>query len=118
MIKHALAVALLGIGLGFLDQAPVHAAPPLSALAASPATMAGDTAVKVGLRCLDEVPVVQGVVAFFQLLRNDEIENCYSPRDGEYADRNTDVHPTYKDEDHAHKDRGHAQPKDLKETPR
>ncbi len=108
MIKDALAVALLGIGIGFTDQAPAHAAP-LSGVAVSSIRMADDTVVKVG--CLDEVPVVQGVIIFFQLLRDEEIDN-HCPRlfGGDDYDRHADderKYPTYKDG-------GYAQPKDLK----
>ena len=113
MIKHALAVALLGIGIGFIDHAPVHAAPPLSGVAAPSIRIADDSVVKVG--CLDEVPVVQGVVAFFQLLRDEEIDN-HCPRlfDGDYYDRHTYDERKYP----THKDGGYAQPKDLKAPPR
>ncbi|MGB0086927.1 MAG: hypothetical protein WBP94_16335 [Rhodomicrobiaceae bacterium] len=113
MIKHALAVALLGIGIGFTDHASVHAAPPLAGVAASSMRVADDTVVKVG--CLDEIPVVQGVVAFFQLLRDEEIDyHCDRHYDGDYYDRHTydeRKYPTYKDG-------GYAQPKDLKGAPR
>ena len=108
MIKHALAVALLGMGIGFTDHAPVHAAPPPSGVAASSIRMADDTVVKVG--CLDEVPVVANVVAFFELLRDEEFDHyCL---DGDHYDRRTydeRKYPTYKDG-------GYAQPKDLKEA--
>jgi hypothetical protein len=107
MIKHALAVALLGIGIGFTDHAPVHAAPPPSAVAASSIRMADDTVVKVG--CLDEVPVVANVVAFFDLLSDEEYD-CYGRFDGDHHDRRTydeRNYPTYKDG-------GYVEPKDLK----
>jgi hypothetical protein len=111
MIKHALAVALLGIGIGVTGHAPVYAAPPLSGVAASSIRIADNTVVKVGGLCLDEVPVVQGVVAFVQLLRDEEIDRyCDRHYDGDDYDRHTyddRKYPSYKDD-------GYAQPKDLK----
>ena len=107
MIKHALAVALLGIGIGFTGHAPVHAAPPPSGVAASSIRMADDTLVKVG--CLDEVPVVSKFVVLFDILSDEEYE-CYKRSDADYYDRRTydeRKYPTYKDG-------GYAQPKDLK----
>lgn len=120
MVKHALAVALLGIGIGFTDHAPVHAAPPLSGVAASSIRTADETVVKVG--CPDEIPVVQGFVAFFQLLRDDEIDlSCKRGYNGDPYDRHTydeRKYPTYKDGGYVHKDSGYAPPKDLKAPPR
>ena len=113
MIKDALAVALLGIGIGFTDHAPVHAAPPLSGVAASSMRVADDTVVKVG--CLDEIPVVQGVVAFFQLLRDEEIDRTC---DGRYAGDYHDRHTYYERNYPSYKDGGYAQPRDLKGAPR
>lgn len=108
MIRHALAVALLGIGIGFAGHAPVHAAPPLSGVAPS-IRIADDTVVKVG--CLDEVPVVSGVVIFFQLLGDEEI-NRHCPG---LFDRDDDDRHTYDDRKYpSYKDGGYAQPKDLK----
>ena len=107
MIKHALAVALLAIGIGFTDHAPVHAAPSLSGVAASPIRMADDTLVKVG--CLDEVPVVSSVVALFDILSDEEYD-CYRRFDGDSYDRRTYDERKYP----THKDGGYAQPKDLK----
>ena len=107
MIKHALAVALLGIGIGFTGHPPVHAAPSSFGVAASSIRTADDTMVKVG--CLDEVPIVSNVVAFFDLL-SDEEYNCYRRYDGDYYDRRTyDEH-----KDRTYKDSEYAQPKDLK----
>ena len=107
MIKHALAVALLGIGIGFTGHPPVRSAPLPSGVAASSIRMADDTMVKVG--CLDEVPVVSNIVAFIDLLKDDEYD-CYGRSDREGYDRRTydeRKHPTYKDG-------GDAEPKDLK----
>ena len=109
MIRHALAVALLGIGIGFTGHAPVHAAPPPSGVAGSSIRMADDTVVKVG--CLDEIPVVNKVVALFDILSDEEYE-CHKRSDADYYDRRTydeRKYPTYKDG-------GYAQPKDLKEA--
>ncbi len=109
MIKHALAVALLGIGIGFTDHAPVHAAPLPSGVAASSIRMADDTVVRVGGRCLDELPVVSKFVALFDILSDEEYE-CHKRSDADYYDRRTydeRNYPTYKDG-------GYAQPKDLK----
>ena len=108
MIKHALAVALLGIGIGFTDHAPVHAAPPPSGAAVSSIRMAEDTVVKVG-RCLDEIPVVNQAVALFDILSDEEYD-CYKRSDADTYDRRTydeRNYPTYKDG-------GYAEPKDLK----
>ena len=106
MIKHGLAVAFLGMGIGFTDHASVHAAPAPSGVAASSIRMADDAVVKVG--CLDEVPVVANVVAFFELLRDEEFDHyCL---DGDYHDRRTYDERKYP----THKDGGYAQPKDLK----
>ncbi len=69
--------------------------------------MADDTVVNVG--CLDEVPVVSNVVAFFDLLSDEEYD-CYKRYDRDDYDRRTydeRKYPTYKDG-------GYAQPKDLK----
>ena len=107
MIKHALAVALLGMGIGFIDRAPVHAAPSPSGIAASSIRMADDTVVKVG--CLDEIPIVNQVVALFDILSDEEYE-CHKRSDADYHDRRTydeRKYPTYKDG-------GYAEPKDLK----
>ena len=107
MTKHALAVALLGIGIGFTDHAPVHAAPPPSGIAASSIRMADDTVVKVG--CLDEILIVNQVVALFDILSDEEYE-CHKRSDADYHDRRTydeRNYPTYKDG-------GYAEPKDLK----
>jgi hypothetical protein len=109
MIKHALAVALLGIGIGFTDHAPVHAAPSPSGIAASSIRMADDTVVKVG--CLDEILIVNQVVALFDILSDEEYE-CHKRSDADYHDRRAydeRKYPTYKDG-------GYAQPKDLKEA--
>lgn len=111
MIRHALAVTLLGIGIGFTDNAPVHAAPLPSGVAVSSMGLADTTVVKVGGRCLDELPVVANVVAFFELLSDEEYE-CYRRFDGDHYDWRTydeRKYPTYKD-------REHAPPKDKKET--
>jgi hypothetical protein len=107
MIKHALAVALLGIGIGFTGHAPVRAAPLPSGIAASSIRMADDTVVKVG--CLDEVPVVANVVAFFELLSDEEYK-CHRHFDGDDYDRRTYDERKYP----AYKDGGYAEPKDLK----
>ena len=107
MIKNALAVALLGIGIGLTGHAPVGAAPLPSGIAASSIRMADDTVVKVG--CLDEVPVVANVVAFFDLLSDEEYD-CYRRFDGDSYDRRTYDERKYP----THKDGGYAQPKDLK----
>lgn len=119
MVKHALAVALLGIGIGFTDHAPVHAAPPLSGVAASSIRTADETVVKVG--CPDEIPVVQGFVAFFQLLRDEDIDlSCKRARHGnpyEPYGYHDGKHPSYKDGGYVHKDE-YAPPKDLKAQPR
>lgn len=107
MIKHALAVALLGMGIGFTDHAPVHAAPPPSGVAASSIRMADDTVVKVG--CLDEILIVNQVVALFDILSDEEYE-CHKRSDADYHDQRTydeRKYPTYKDG-------GYAEPKDLK----
>ena len=109
MIKHALAVALLGIGIGCTGHAQVHAAPPPIGVAASSIRMADDTVVRVGGRCLDELPVVSQFVALFDILSDEEYE-CHKRSDADYHDRRTydeRNYPTYKDG-------GYAQPKDLK----
>jgi hypothetical protein len=110
MIKHALAVALLGIGIGFTGHAPAHAAPPLSGAAAS-SMRTDDAVVKVGVRCLGELPVVVIGVVFFQLLGDEEIDrHC----DGRFDDNDHDRR-TYNARDYrTYKDGGDAQPKDLK----
>ncbi len=111
MIKHALAVALLGIGIGFTGHAPVHAAPPLSGVAAS-SMRANDNFVKVSGRCLELPPVVDTVGVFFQLLRDEEIDrHCYSLDDDDH-DRRTYDEREYR----GYKDGGYAQPKDSKGT--
>ena len=113
MIRHALAVALLGMGIGFAGHPPVYAAPPLSGVAPSSMRIADDSVVKVG--CLDEVPVVQSAVAFFQLLRDEEIDR-HCP--GLFHRDDYDRH-TYDEREHpSYKDGGYAQPKDLKAPPR
>jgi hypothetical protein len=106
MIKRAVALALLGLGIGFIDHAPAHAAPPSFGVVASSIRMADKTTVQVG--CLDEVPVVSNVVAFFELLRDEEFDN-YCLRGENHGRRAYDEHkyPTYRDG-------GDAQPKDLK----
>jgi hypothetical protein len=109
MIKHALAVALLGMGIGFTGPAPVHAAPLPSGVAASSIRMADDTVVKIFGRCLDEVPLVSNVVAFFDLLSDEEYD-CYRRYERDDYDRRTydeRKYPTYKDG-------WHAQQQDLK----
>ena len=107
MIKNALAVALLGIGIGLIGHAPVDAAPLPSGVATSSLRMADDSVVKVG--CLDEVPVVSGVVALFDILSDEEYQ-CHRRSDREYHDRRT-----YDERNHpAYKDGGYAEPKDQK----
>jgi hypothetical protein len=108
MIKHALAVALMGIGIGFTGPAPVHAAPLPSGVAASSIRTADDTVVKVG-RCLDEWPLVNNVVALFDILSDEEYD-CYKHADGDTYDRRTYDERKYP----AYKDGEYAQPKDLK----
>jgi hypothetical protein len=73
MIERALAIALLGFGIGFIGHAPAHAAPSSFGAASSSIRMADDTMVKAG--CLDAVPVVSNFVAFFELLRDEEFEH-------------------------------------------
>ena len=110
MIKHALAVALLGVGIGFTGHPPVLAAPLPSGVAASSVRMADDTVVKIlGARCLDELPVVSKIVALFDILSDEEYD-CYRRSASDDYDRRTydeRKYPTYKDG-------GYAQPKDLK----
>jgi hypothetical protein len=101
MIKHALAVALLGTGIGFIDHAPVHAAPSLSGVAASSIRVADETVVKVGGRCLEYPPVVVIAPVFFQLLADDEIDtHCRRfDRDDDDAHAYDERHePSYKDD--------------------
>jgi hypothetical protein len=110
MIKHALAVALLGTGIGLIDHAPVHAAPSLSGVAASAIRTADDTVIRVGGRCLEWPPAVVIAPVFWQLLTDDEIDtHCrrlYRDDDDQqtYDERNG---PSYKDD-------GSAQSKDPK----
>ena len=107
MLKNALAVALLSVGLGLAGHAPVDAAPLPSGVAASSARVADDTLVKVG--CLDEVPVVSGLVALYDILSDDEYE-CHRRFHGDDRDWRTydePKHPNYKDG-------GYAEPKDQK----
>jgi hypothetical protein len=117
MIKHALAVALLGLGIGCTAHVPADAAP-LSGAAVSSMRTADAAVIKAGFRCLDEVPVVQGFVAFFQLLRDEEIAyHCLDREDGRYYDRRAyddRSYPGYKDG--GYKD-GYTRPKDLKAPP-
>ncbi len=84
MIKQAVAVALLGAGLGLVGQMPAGAMPlPASSFAASPATQADHTLLKVGGRCF-ELPVVGAAVAFFELLRDEEFDrHCDRHFDGD-----------------------------------
>ena len=113
MIKHALAVALLGIGIGFTVHVPVHAAPPLSGAAVSSIRTADDTVVRVVGPCL-ELPIVLNIVAFIELLSDEEFDrHCTWRFDSDYDDRRTydeGKHPAYKDG-------GDERPKDLKRTP-
>jgi hypothetical protein len=114
VIKHALTVTLLGLGVGFTDHAPVRAAPLLPGVATSSPRKADDTVVKVAGPCL-ELPVVVNIVAFLELLRDEEFDRHCDRRDDAYYDhRHTyheRAHPTYKDG-------GYEQPNDLKAPPR
>lgn len=113
MIKHVLTVTLLGLGVGFTEHAPVHAAP-LSAVAASVTRMADDTVVKVAGPCL-ELPIVLNVVAFLELLRDEEFDrHCDRRLDAYHDDRPTYHGRAYR----TYKDGGYEQPTDLKAPPR
>jgi hypothetical protein len=110
MIKHALAVALLGTAIGFIDHAPAHAAPSLSGVAASAIRTADDTVLRVGGRCLEYPPVVVIAPVFWQLLNDEEIDTrcrrLFSDDDDGHAyDERSG--PSYKDD-------GSADPKDKK----
>jgi hypothetical protein len=112
VIKHALAVAVLGVGIGVTGPALVHAAP-LSGLAAPSVKVADDTVIKIAGPCL-ELPVVLNVVAFIELLADEEFDrHCNRRFDGEYDERTYEErkYPTYKDG-------GYEQPEDLKARPR
>jgi len=109
MIKHAVAVAVLGMGIGFTEHASIHAAPAPSGVAASSIRMTDDTVVKVG--CLDEILIVNQVVALFDILSDEEYK-CHKRSDADYHDRRTYDEPQYP----TYKDGGYAQPKDLKEA--
>jgi hypothetical protein len=114
VIKHALAVAIVGMGFGFIGPAPVHAASPLSGVGASSINAADNTVVKVAGPCL-ELPVVLNVVAFIELLADEEFDrHCNGRFDGGYEYQRTyeeRKYPTYKDG-------GYEEPKDLKAMPR
>ncbi|WP_125461729.1 hypothetical protein [Rhodomicrobium sp. R_RK_3] len=108
LIKQALAVALFGMGIGLAGPAPVDAAPALSAAAMRSIAPSDAAVLKIDGRCLDEIPIVQAWVAFFELLRDREY--FCAKRNGEtqgwrtYDER---AYPTYNDA-------GYAEPRDLK----
>jgi hypothetical protein len=115
MIRHTLAVALLGIGIGFAGHAPVHAAPLPSGVAASSMRVADEMVVTVGGRCWELPPVASNIYLFFALAADAEIDyHCDNRSDDDHYDRHTydeRKEPSYKDG-------GYAQPKDLKGAPR
>jgi hypothetical protein len=65
----------------------------------------------VNVGCLDEVPVVSNLVAFFDLLSDEEYD-CYRRSEGDHDDRRTYGERNYP----GYKDGGYAEPKDLKGT--
>jgi hypothetical protein len=87
MMKRAFAIALLGLGTGFFAHDPASAAPPSGAtgLAALQArNMSDDMVVRTGGRCF-ELPVVGAVVAFVELLRDEEFDHtCGEHSEGDY----------------------------------
>lgn len=103
MIRHALAVALLGIGVAFAGHAPVQAAPLPSGAAVSSMRMADDTVVKAGSggNCLELPPVASNIYMFFALLGDAEIDyHCDDRTDDAHYDRRTydeRKDPGYKD---------------------
>ena len=78
MMKRALAIALLGLGVSFAGNAPADAAGISAPGIAAPLTnVTGDAITRVG-GCPLDLPIVSGFVALFELLSHEEGDrHCY-----------------------------------------
>jgi hypothetical protein len=111
MIKRALAIALLGLGMSFAGHVPASAAMPMAGVAVPLSTTAGDALTPVGYSaCWWDVPVIGAGVAFFELLRDTEYDyHCSRHFEGERnyreGERDYQERDRYDRETHPHRSR-------------